>query len=223
VTARQAAQCSVCFGTFQLVVYKDRPIRHGFNAYGVQHGQHGGFHTGPCQGVRFPHFGVSTEGTVWALGLAQETLVDVTEAHAKHQTRPVLTWHRPIFRSYSKPREPQHKDLSPGDAADFRTGVPSYEDEWKDIEHKLTRRIAELKDQILIYEAAIKTWKPCSPVPVPAKVPLVHHPRTYQRVSSGTSWVGPACRRTDPYQAQNHKTSTDPKLVTCPRCIKNGV
>jgi hypothetical protein len=42
--------CPDCLGQFRLVS-RGVMVRHGFNAKNVRHGQNGGFHTGPCQGV----------------------------------------------------------------------------------------------------------------------------------------------------------------------------
>lgn len=80
--------CSVCLRPMQL--HGDRPIRHGFSAIGVRHGAHSGYHTGPCQGTRFPHLGISDAGTKWAIDDARAKLSGVEKRLAELATRAVV-------------------------------------------------------------------------------------------------------------------------------------
>ncbi len=208
------AVCSVCL--HQHVLTGDRPIRHGWHAHNVRHGENRGWHDGPCSGVRFPHFGLSTDGTRWALDGVRGWTADLTTALATHQTRPPLTWRHPQTerdRRRGAPA-PEKRELRPGDEADYRAGAPSYESLWRSREADLVDQIDAGKRQIQIYEAAIRDWKPCDPVPHVVAPSLVHLAHEYR--SPRGPFIGPRCRR--PPRPNQSQTTTNPALVTCGRC-----
>src|SRR5262245_45252970 len=116
-----AGICAVCFGEFKLDTTKgrtDKPTRHGFTANNVRHGQTGGWHSGPCPGYSFPHYGQSVEGTKYALGRVthQRDTIKLNIEH--HATRPTLIWTRPVSKTWGRVN-PAHKpvdfEVKPGD------------------------------------------------------------------------------------------------------------
>lgn len=60
-----ARTCPCCLGSFEL--NGSNLVRHGWNAYDIQHGSTGGWHTAPCEGTGAPMF-ESPEGLAWAKG-----------------------------------------------------------------------------------------------------------------------------------------------------------
>jgi hypothetical protein len=200
----------------------DRPIRHGFSARDVQHGAHTGYHTGPCAGSGFPHLGISTEGTVWALGVARERLASTEEALGKLAEYPDLTWYPPLKGSFSPRNRQGLADTSPpvvlrrGDDVPFSIdGRPSYAAEHKRRVSKLTSIKNELERTITAYEDVLASWKPQGVVAAPAKVETVHMGMPRKNFRHG-AWEGITCRRTLP-GAVLRKTK-DPAEVTCKRC-----
>lgn len=208
------ATCAVCLRTMQL--HGDRPIRHGFTAIGVRHGANSGYHTGPCGGQNFPHLGISTEGTVWALGIARDRLGHTREALAKLAEHPDLTWY-PTARGVPDLAHAVvlRHGADVGYAAD---GRPTYANEHRRRVTDLTNIEQELLRAIAAYEKVIATWKPAAAAAAPAKVEMVHMamPRTHTRFGE---WQGITCRFTRPgYASDKLVKTTDPAKVTCKRC-----
>jgi hypothetical protein len=217
--AKLQGTCSVCLRVIQL--RGDRPIRHGFSAVGVRHGQSGGYHTGPCAGTRFPHLGISEEGTRWALERERDYLSRTREYIETLKARPDLTW-------YPKKYDVKggRSDLSrpvvikPGTPADYSNGAPDYE-------YLLKARIAEQESHarqaesaIDAYERVLATWSPGKypTSPAPGKVETVHM-ATPRRNSRGETWTGISCRFTRQGWASDKQPKTsDPAEVTCKRC-----
>ena len=150
--------CSVCLRLMQL--RGDRPIRHGFSAIGVQHGQHSGYHTGPCQGTGFPHLGISTEGTQWALGHARERLSSVEEELRKLSGNPDLIWHPTDRRGL--PDYTRSVTLRPGEDVQYAgDGRPTYAGELKRRIAKQEALKGELERAITEYRKhALRPWTP---------------------------------------------------------------
>jgi hypothetical protein len=203
-------------------LHGDSPIRHGFSAIGVRHGQHSGYHTGPCSGTRFPHLGISTEGTQWALGNAREKLTSVNDELAHLATNPDLTWYRRV--DYNKVRGGR-LDLSHpvtlryGEDEPWSTdGRPTYANEHRRQVTAQTLIKDELERAIAAYAKVLATWAP-EKYPVtgaPKKVETVHmeRPITNRR---GETVIGTLCRSMR--RGRAHVTTTsDPAKVTCKRC-----
>jgi hypothetical protein len=147
--------CSVCF---QEIITKKSgaPKRHGFQVIsaGYGRGHLGAYHTGPCPGTDFLHYGLSDEGTKWALADAQRRLVQAEKDIRWLESRPVLPW-----VSESRYADAKQKDIHPGDPQDYRLGAPSYEQY-----HKRKLTLAEqyrssLLHSIDFYGDKIKTWE----------------------------------------------------------------
>jgi hypothetical protein len=214
-----AGTCSVCLRAMQL--HGDSPIRHGFKAVGVRHGQHGGHHTGPCMGTRFPHLGLSTEGTVWALDRERTFLQQTKDALVKLATNPDLTWYPTKYDvrggrpDYSRPVVLKHGEEEP-----YGIGAPSY-----DRLHRAKKAMLESHERmaeraIAEYERVLASWSP-EKYPVsgaPKKVETVHM-ATPLKNNRGETWTGILCRFTKQGYASDKIAKTDdPRKVTCKRC-----
>jgi hypothetical protein len=209
--------CSVCLRTMQL--HGDRPIRHGFSAIGVKHGTHSGYHTGPCGGSNFPHLGISTEGTVWALGVARRNLEQTREALRRLETNPDLTYFSKGIRGYSEARS---QTVRYGDEADYKpaTAHPGYAHLHYQRVAEETARERELERAIAAYEKVLVTWEPKTwePKQAPAKVETTHLAKEIHSPRLG-DWTGISCRATRPgYATTQLKKTMDPAKVTCKRC-----
>jgi hypothetical protein len=73
--------CPDCLGHYRLVL-GGVMVRHGFTAKNVRHGQHGGFHTGPCQGVGQQPIGTE-RGNAYAVRLAARLRAWAADEEAK--------------------------------------------------------------------------------------------------------------------------------------------
>lgn len=124
--------CGWCLGTF--VVKGEKPIRHGFAAYDVRHGQHGGYHTGPCPGVAYAHHGESPLACQDAIASAERSLDEVAKALEHLASRPTLTWIR------ATRKEQLRIEVKPDAKADYSNGQPSYE-------HLLRERVGQCENQ----------------------------------------------------------------------------
>lgn len=213
--------CSVCLRMMQL--RGDRPIRHGFSAVGVRHGQSGGFHTGPCAGTQFPHLGISTEGTQWALERERSHLAAHEAALAKLATNPDITWYPKKYDARlgrSVPDPSKAVVVKHGDARDYVTGAPSYESLHRAEKTQFENYKDMAESAIAAYERVLATWSP-SKYPTtgaPSKVETVHveMPRKHSMLGE---WKGVACRFTRPgYASDKLVKTTDPSKVTCKRC-----
>ena len=220
-TGKRKGTCSVCLRAMQL--HGDLPIRHGFSAVGVRHGQHGGHHTGPCPGTHFPHLGISTEGTQWALDNARTQLAQIEDRLRELATHPDLIWYPRVRGSYNKvrgglPDTSRPVTLRYGAEETFATdGRPTYA-----IEHR--RRVAEqtnsrdaLEGAIAEYERVLAHWSPekYPTTGTPPKMEAVHmeHPvKTRYGPAMGT-----LCRGRRGATSSLSKTG-DPARVTCKRC-----
>ena len=214
-----AGTCSVCLRTMQL--RGDRPIRHGFSAVGVRHGQSGGYHTGPCAGTQFPHLGISTEGTQWALDREQRFLASTNEAIAKLATNPDFTWYPKKYdirggrEDLSKPVVVKH-----GAERDYSTGAPSYDSLHSSKKAQLERQVNMAERAIAEYERVLASWSP-EKYPVtgaPKKIETTHM-ATPRKNSRGETWTGVRCRFTrQGYTSDKLAKTDDPSKVTCKRC-----
>jgi len=216
-TDKLAGTCSVCLRTMQL--HDDRPIRHGFSAVGVKHGQHSGYHTGPCDGTRFDHLGISDEGTRWALDRARQRLDSVNTELVRLAGHPDLTWYRTERRG--RPDLSQPVTLRYGEDAGFSTdGRPSYKWEHQQRVDAQERIKTELERAIAAYEKVIATWAPEKyPTTGAAKKVETVHMATPRKNSRGETWTGILCRFSRPGFASDKIAKTDdPGKVTCKRC-----
>lgn len=227
MTAKLQGTCGVCLRVIQL--RGDRPIRHGFSAVGVRHGQSGGYHTGPCSGTHFPHLGISTEGTQWAIDDARARLARTEDRLRELEGNPDITWYPKKYDvrggrlDLSRPIVLKHGDeasLGIGRAAGERAGAPSYASEHRrrvveqvNIKDALERAIAE-------YERVIATWSPekYPTSPAPGKIETVHM-ATPRKNNRGETWTGILCRFTrQGYASDKNPKTTEPSEVTCKRC-----
>lgn len=218
-TGKLQGTCSVCLRPMQL--HGDKPIRHGFSAIGVRHGQHSGYHTGPCDGTRFPHLGISTAGTQYALDRARARLVSTEEELARLATNPDLTWYPTSYkggrglRDVTRPVTLRH-GADVGFAGD---GRPTYANEHRRRVVEQENIKAELERAIAAYEKVLATWSPEKYPTTGAekKVETVHMamPRKHPRFGE---WQGVTCRFTRPLPSAKLAKTTDPAKVTCKRC-----
>lgn len=213
--------CSVCLRTIQL--HEDRPIRHGFSAIGVRHGANSGYHTGPCSGTRFPHLGISTEGTVWALGDVRGRLAGAEQRLHELASNPDLTYYPKKYDVRGgRPDLSRPITLRYGDDVDTNpaTSHPSYDYVHHQRVAEQTNIKAELERAIAAYEKVLATWTPekYATSGAPAKIETTHMamPRKNSRFGE---WMGVTCRSTRPGHASDKLVKTsDPAKVTCKRC-----
>ena len=216
-----AGTCSVCLRTMQL--HSDRPIRHGFSAVGVRHGQHGGYHTGPCAGTRFPHLGISTEGTQWALERERSFLATTNEALERLAKNPDLTWYPKKYDvrggrlDLSRPVVLKH-----GVEAPYGIGAPSYESLHRSEKVQLENRRDAAERAIREYERVLATWSADKyPTTGAAKKVATTHMATPRTNSRGETWTGILCRFTKQgFASDKIAKTTEPSEVTCTRCRK---
>lgn len=224
-TDKTQGTCSVCLRVMQL--HGASPLRHGFAAIGVRQGQHSGYHTGPCDGTRFPHLGISAEGTRWALGHASAQLDRVNEALDKLAGNPDLTWYPNIPGSYNKVRGGLRDMARPvvlrhgeKDVTFASDGRPTYAWEHKKRVAAQTNIKTELEKTIATYEKVLASWSPekYPTTGAAAKVETCHM-ATPRRNNRDETWTGILCRFTRQGSASNlMKKTDDPSKVTCKRC-----
>ena len=213
--------CSVCLRMMQL--HGDRPIRHGFSAVGVRHGQSGGYHTGPCAGTQFPHLGISTEGTEWALERERRFLERTRESLAELAANPDFTWYPSKYDMRTSRRQPDLSRpvvLKHGEEAPFSIGAPSYESLHRKKKVELENRQDMAERAIREYERILETWSPAKypTTGAPKKVETTHM-ATPRKNSRGETWTGVLCRFTKQGYASDKLPKTDdPNEVTCKRC-----
>ena len=204
-----AGTCSVCLRSMQL--RGDLPIRHG---------QHSGYHTGPCAGTRFPHLGISNEGTIWALDRERKFLADTKAALATLATNPDFTWHpkkyvngRPVT-DFTRPIVIKHDEEAP-----FGLGAPSYASMHRTQKAELDMRESMSERAIAEYERVLASWAPGKyPVTGAAKKIETCHLATPRKNVRG-EWTGISCRFTKAgFASDKLPKSDDPKKVTCKRC-----
>lgn len=153
------ATCAVCLRGYLMLVGK-KIARHGFRIVtkGLGHGHLGSWHTGPCQGPRFPDLGEATDGTVWALAQIRSSIKGVTATMLTHESRPVLWWEHVLYGTL--PRKTERLEVSPGAAADYHIGRPSYDDLWKSRKRELEAFLRALLSDETRYAKVIETWTP---------------------------------------------------------------
>lgn len=211
--------CSVCLRTMQL--RGEHPIRHGFSAVGVRHGQHGGFHTGPCAGTSYPHLGISTAGTEWALERERQVLARTNETLAKLASNPDLTWYPKKYDvrggrlDLSRPTVIKY-----GDEPAFNSPAPSY----ASLHRQETAKQENYRDMaeraIAEYERVLASWSPgkYKVTGAPEKAETVHLAAD-RKNNRGETWTGIWCRFTrQGFASDKVPKTSDPSKVTCKRC-----
>lgn len=221
--------CGVCLRAH--VLHKGMPKRHGFqvDTRFCSFGLVGAVHGDACEGVRFPHLGESTEGTVWYLGKLKNWKANLEAALANLETKPRLTWTKVNGIYNRKTYRTEYQEfathlLNVGDEtykvypSNEKTyeyyEVPAYETVYEKQRGELLQSIAMAKEEIERYEDIIKNWEPHDPVEEPAaaaKPPTYHYTFKNRR---GKDVI--QCGRT----GYSVHTTKDPKQVTCQRCKK---
>ncbi len=209
--------CSVCLRMMQL--QGAHPIRHGFSAIGVKHGQSGGYHTGPCAGTQFPHLGISTKGTEWALEREREFLKNTLAKLADLATNPDLTWYPKKYDVRGgRPDLKNPHVIKYGMENDYLTGAPSYDYLHRSEKTRLENQRDTAERAIDAYEKVLATW---SPEKYPTKgavkkVETVHMERPI--TIRGENVIGVLCRGLRATRGQRLLKTSDPAKVTCKRC-----
>lgn len=213
--------CSVCLRPIQL--HGTHPIRHGFSAIGVRHGQHSGHHTGPCAGSGFAHLGISTAGTQWAHGRARQRLEGLREARADLATNPDLTWYPKKYDvrggrpDLSKPFVVKYGDEAPFVVGRF-DNPPAYTDLQQERVAELKRHERETEGTIAEYDRVLAGWAPekYPTIGTKAKVVTVHMGRPV--TIRGQTELGVLCKGLRTMRGQRLLKTSDPAKVTCKRC-----
>ena len=218
--------CSVCLRPIQL--HGGHPIRHGFSAVGVRHGQSGGYHTGPCQGTRFQHLGISTAGTQWALGVARDQLLRTADRLRELAGNPDLFWYPRERGSYNKVRGGLPDMARPvtlrygEDMTYVGDGRPTYANEHRRKVVEQTNIKDELEGAITAYERVLAGWssEKYPTIGAPTKVDTVHmeHPRVFRGSFGPVTEVGVLCKGLRAMRVQHFLKTSDPAKVTCKRC-----
>ena len=178
------AVCSVCFDII-IQGAEGKLLRHGFSTHNVKHGHNGGWHTGPCAGIRFPHFGESTEGTVWALGQAKTALALALARLQEHRQFPALQWSWTNTRKLAAKGQAYDSTvlepdvtitLKPGDRRvfNYHYAVPSYGELHDAIQARMEALVEQITLQVTEYEQRIKTWRKAEPTLAPEKLATKH-------------------------------------------------
>jgi len=207
-----------------------RPIRHGFEAINVTHGQSGGWHTGPCEGSRFLHYGQSPEGTKHSL----RRIIGMLELERKHrwnlETKPELawSWESKRYARIERTLTPAVVEVERLNVTDERgwgsctVEVPTYEDHHRWLMTKSAERIAGLESERNRFEKAVDEWKLVRPEPWTGKPEIVHRERersVRDRDNQAVKYMVPKCNwRVRQDQARGMKMTSDPTKVTCKRC-----
>jgi len=200
----------------------DHPIRHGFSAIGVRHGQSGGYHTGPCAGTQFPHLGISTEGTTWALSRERGILERLNASLDKLATNPDLTWYPKKYdvrggrSDFSRPHVVKYGDEQ---QSTLRDGAPSYAYLHRQEKVQLENHKNMAERAIDAYEKVLAGWSPekYPTTGAPAKEETVHMEHRLKTTTRGDIAV-PLCRGGRRGSRSFLKMTTDPANVTCKRC-----
>ena len=227
---KEEGTCSVCLRRMQLK--GERPIRHGFNAIGVRHGAHTGFHTGPCPGIEYPHLGLSDAGTRWARGREEERRKITQRRLDELAGKPPLTWY-PQKRE-GRVRVPDLKngiEVRPGDNDQYRSiddngigysqRVPTYDALWKSRKAEVDAIMNACETAIAAYDKVITNYDPAKyPVTGAVSKDVIHLEKDRKHPRFG-EWKGIACKLTRPGPASMRpKKTTDPSKVTCKPCRK---
>jgi hypothetical protein len=197
----QEGKCSVCLR--QHVLLDDHPIRHGWAVQNITPGQGllGTWHTGACQGVRFPHLGLSVEGTKWALKDAKAHL-KMVRAHRKMLAK----------GDYALTDESTGQSYVRGEAA-YKRALGAAQKE-------ADAAIATLDAMITQYQSIITGWKPAAALARDyTRGAVLHKPTTEgkfegHRAPLCKSWWG-----YEPYRGNAVYAKRD-QDVTCPKCRK---
>jgi hypothetical protein len=230
-TQKYEATCAVCFRVHKLYA-KGNLVRHGFNIVNRENGVfYQAWHTGPCGGIDFPHFGISTEGTEWALGQVKSHLARAQERLAHLQTRPTISWS--ADNKWDIQSGAQRHDLNPGDERrhvkfsevnpEYKGNsfnyyvVPAYEAALKSRVSGVEGTIRSDERQIVNYEEAIRTWEPKDAVPV----------KSQKVVHKAANWKNKAgipaaeCKKWGMSRPEGTAALTENASgVTCKACLK---
>lgn len=153
--------CAVCFGEF-VTTKAGRPVRHGFSivTQGRGYGHLGAWHTGPCMGADYPHYGLSSSGTEAALVMARNQLVNVRGSIEGLEDYPPLGWtYTPPKWEMRKGATPRAITVSHGTPRDPELGAPSYDELHRTMTSQLESENTSLIDSIAFYEKKIATWE----------------------------------------------------------------
>lgn len=207
-----------------------KPVRHGFEAINIHHGSTGGWHTGPCDGSRFLHYGQSADGTRHT----HKKLVGMVQAEIKHQkcldTKPDLawSWEAKRYERVERTLTPAVVEVERLFLTDERgwgrttVEVPTYEDHHRWLMAQSNQRLDHYRAERDRFQKAIDDWKLTPAQPMPDKVEIVHREleRTVRNRDNQTvTYMAPKCSwRVSPERARSSKMTSDPSKVTCKRC-----
>lgn len=226
-TTKLQATCSVCFHTHKL--YGNGNLtRHGFSivTQGYGQGHYGAWHTGPCGGINFPHFGISTDGTKWALDGTRAALKRAKAARTKLDTNPAMKW-TPDKWAVKKNVEPVKVELGDVERYFNYDGTPqefygdytviSYAKLHKVAVANVDGEIKSLTGQVAFYVKAIKEWVAKDATPV-ADAPSGHKKVNWKN-REGVS--APLCKQWSMrYPAGTAVFAKTDAEIGCKSCLK---
>jgi len=227
--ANLKATCSVCFREHKLLASGRRPVRHGFSIVtnGLGHGHIGAWHTSSCPGGRFPHFGISTEGTEWALARTRETLEErlAWQEKLNSDDKPGLRWAPSKLQARYGAKSVVVRPGSTAVKVTFPKGggqytIPDYDKLFARAAVEVEQQIKLCQSHIAHYENAIKSWKPAEAVVVETKIDATPRHKRASWKNRG-SLDAPFCKAFSmrpPTGAQLYAESDD--QVTCKACLK---
>lgn len=229
--AKLQAVCAVCFNTHKLYA-NGNLVRHGFEIVNRRVGEYNNaWHTGPCDGINFPHFGKSTEGSEWALGCVRDHLAHLKKHLKALEGRPSLTW---VPGRHDERKGLRPLTIQPGAEGDRYAKFADHVTDWSGNPHEtfsrpsydalLANRITDIKsgmalakNDIAMYERAIETWKPQDPTPVKPEVKK-HKRSTWKR----TQKTAPLCKQwtmREPFGTYAY-AKTDEE-ISCSSCLRS--
>jgi hypothetical protein len=154
--------CAVCFR--EIAIGTDgKIVRHGFKVNNRKNGQHGcAWQTGGCAGHMFAHYGLSADGTEYALEGVEKYIAGQNAALAKLDARPTMKY--PITRynrNTCKHDTIGHIDLNDGDVAVYSGDThPGYNHVHSIAVKNVNKDIANARGDVKFFGEKIAQWSP---------------------------------------------------------------
>src|SRR3990167_4802269 len=189
--------CSVCLGTYNVHAKGVTPIRHGFTSHNVKHGQSGGWQTGACMGMPFPHLGISSEGTTYAVAYIARQIEAAREAITNLGANPAFSWDEMKYMGAGVKKLVATHAISLGDVADYRPGKPDYASLKASKIAKLQRTVKELLPAWTELSKGLSTWTAAkyAPKTVAKKGAVVHAGTNWGKARKDQSWTVAVCQK----------------------------